>query len=337
MNRPEILVINGTCLDVIEDHRAWANGQGVCVVADPSYRGADRQSVLDLARDVEGLIGPFGFRVGREFLEQLPKLRALCLASSGYDSVDIEAATEAGVVVATSPVREGAEVVADFTWGLLLSVVRRIPHHFQTLQRGGFERGMGVSVYGKTLGILGLGNIGKAVVRRSVGFNMDVIAYRADPDSEFVKEYGIEAVGFEELLARSDFLSIHLRLNEETRRIIGPRELSIMKPTAYLVNTARDELVDETALADALENGAIAGGAMDDLPRYEADRLLHHPNFLCTPHRGNKAIEGVFQVTRCALQSAIDILHEKRPKHLLNPEVYEARVPSPAKKEASTR
>lgn len=324
MKKPRLVVLNGTCLDTIEDHRRWAATQAVEFIADPTSRVKDIDGAVDALQDAQAVVGPFACSIDPEFFERVPALQVLALASSGYDMVkDPDAATRCGVVLCAAMVPEGAEVVADYTWGLLLALVRRIPHHFRVLQEGGAERGLSPSVYGKTLGILGLGNIGKAVARRATGFDMRVIACDIRPDMEFVGKNGIEIVGLDRLLRESDFLSIHLRLNDETRNYIGVQELAAMKPTAYLINSARDEIVDETALLAALNAGTLAGAATDEAPRVERE-LLYHPNYLCTPHLGNRAFEGVFAVTRCAIQSAIDVLEGRHPPYVLNPEVYES-------------
>ncbi|MCA9448563.1 MAG: hypothetical protein KC931_15680 [Candidatus Omnitrophica bacterium] len=324
MSKPRIRVINGTCLDVAEELRDWVECQGFEFVANREIDPFNLEEIIPGSEGFDGIIGPFYTPVIPRYFDSLSDLKVLSLASSGYDGVvDPSAATKAGVVVVSSPAPEGAEVVADMTWGLLLAIVRRIPQQYELAQRGQYERKIPPTVYGKTLGILGLGNIGRAVARRAAGFEMKVIACDTQPKMDFVREQRIELVSFEELLSRSDFLSIHLRLNPDTRGIIGEEELRLMKPTAYLINTARDELVKEGALADALEQKVIAGAATDDAPRVEIERLLHNPNHICTPHLGNRAIEGVRAVSRFAIQNAIDVLQGRRPDHVLNPEVYD--------------
>ncbi len=324
MARPRLRVINGTCLEVAEEFQGWVESQGIELVANREVNPYNVEEVIEGCGDFDGIIGPFYCLITSNFFEALPRLKVLSLASSGYDAIeDPMAASRAGVVITWAPVREGAEVVADMTWGLLLATVRRIPQHYQLLQEGHYGRSISPSVYDKTLGILGLGNIGKAVARRAIGFDMEVIACDTNPDMEFIRHHKVQLVSFEDLLSRSDFLSVHLRLTRETQNIIGKEELSLMKPAAYLVNTARVELVNETHLLEALEQGVIAGAAIDEVPRIETDRLLNHPNCICTPHLGNRAIEGIRAVTRGALENAIEVLHGNRPTHVLNPEVYD--------------
>jgi phosphoglycerate dehydrogenase-like enzyme len=260
-----------------------------------------------------------------EHMERHKRLQVLSIAASGYDWLDVEAATRCGIVVTYAPVREGTEVVADLTWGLMLSVARQIPHHDRQVRTGQYERGMGISVWGKTLGILGLGRIGQAVARRVRGFDMRILACEVQPDMAFVREHNIELVPLDELLQRSDFVSLHLRLEDGTRDIIRARELRLMKPSAFLINTARAKLVDENALISAVENGAIAGAGLDDPPTRLDCPLTKLPNVVYTPHLGNRAIEGVHAVFRCAIDNALAALNGRRPEFVVNPEVLTTR------------
>jgi D-3-phosphoglycerate dehydrogenase len=327
-----ILVLNGTCLDVADDYQAWLASQPAEIVADPSYRHIGPDGIADVLSGAQGAVLPAPTPVLPQHMTSILSLQVLSLASSGYEYVDIEAATRCGIVVANAPVRDGAEVVADMTWGLMFAVARQIPHHNRLLQAGRFERGMGTGVYGKTLGLVGLGHIGKAVARRAIGFDMKVLAAEIAPDPDFVCEHGIELVSLTELLRRSDFVSLHVRINPETQGIIGARELALMKPSAYLINTARQELVDEAALSDAIVSGHIAGAAMDDPPSAKDSPLLPLPNVVCTPHLGNRAIEGVNAVFECAVENAVAVVTGRRPEFVLNPQVYDGtlRAPRPA-------
>jgi phosphoglycerate dehydrogenase-like enzyme len=335
MSKPKLLVLNRTCLDVIEEFRDWVESEGLELHKNTNVAKDVLENLIPLSQEADGVVGPMYCPITPDFFERLPRLKVLSLASSGYDGItDPEAATRRGVVLTSAPVAEGAEVVADMAWGLMLSIARRIPQHHHNLRQGIHTRALTGTVYEKTLGILGLGNIGKRVIQRATGFRMKVLAHDVRPDHDFARKHGVELVGFEELLARSDFISIHLRLNTETRGIVGARELSRMKPGAYLINTARDALVDETALADALEQGLLSGAATDEAPRQEAERLLANPNYICTPHIGNRAIEGVRAVTRCALRNAMDVLQGKRPEYVLNPKVYENGLHSLAGRES---
>jgi phosphoglycerate dehydrogenase-like enzyme len=252
-----------------------------------------------------------------------PSLQIFAIAASGYDWLDVEEATRQGVVVTNSLPREGAEVVADLAWGLLLAAARQLPHHHRLIQQGDHRRGIGVSAWGKTLGIIGLGRIGRAMARRARGFEMRVLAAAPRPDRAFAALHGIEIVTLDELLAQSDFVSLHARLNEQTRGMIGSRELSLMKAGAILVNTARRELVAEPALEEALLAGRLGGAGLDDPPVRPDSPLLDLPSVVFAPHLGNRAIEGMHAVFRGALECALDALEGRRPAWVVNPQVYE--------------
>jgi len=320
--RTRILILNGTCLDVVEHHRAWLASLEAEIIADPSHRHIDPDRMGDVLAGAQGVIVPTSAPIRPCHMETSPDLQVISIAASGYESVDLDAATRCGIVVTNAPIREGTEVVADLTWGLILAVTRQVPYHNRLLQAGRYERGMGVAVWGKTLGIVGLGRIGKAVARRARGFEMNVLATETAPDHHFVRTHGIELVSLDDLLRRADIVSLHLRIDPQTKGIIGVRELSLMKPSAYLINTARRELVDELALQEALLSGRIAGAAVDDPPTVKDSPLLKRPNFVCTPHLGNRAIEGADAVFRCAVENALAVLQGRRIEYVLNPQVY---------------
>ncbi len=330
--RPRIVILNGTCLRVADAHAAWLSSLEAEVVADPTRAQLQPDQVDAVLSGAVGAVLPAATPILPAHMAAHTSLQVLSLASSGYEYVDVEAATRCGIVVTHAPVREGAEVVADLTWGLMFAVARQIPHHNRLLQTGRFERGIGTGVWGKTLGVVGLGNIGRAVVRRARGFDMKVLACEVQPDAGFVREHAVELVSLDELLRRADFVSLHLRINPQTKGIVGARELALMKPSAYLINTARQELVDEAALVEAVCSGRIAGAAVDDPPTAADIPLLDRPDFVCTPHLGNMAIEGVDAVFRCAVASAVAVAVGRRPEFVLNPEVYDGplRAPRPA-------
>ena len=320
--KQRLLILNGTCLDVLEDHRQDVEQLGYDVVGEPAARKLEPGQVDRIIAGADALIGPTVTPIVSRNMEQARSLQVISLAASGYESVDIAAATRLGVVVTHAPIREGAEVVADHTWALMLAVARQIPYHDRVLAEGRFERRMGVAVFEKTLGIVGLGNIGKAVARRAAGFDMHVLAAEIAPDREFVERHGIELTTLDDLLSRSDYVSLHLRINEQTEGIIGPRELGLMKPTAFLINTARATLVNEASLTEAIIQKKIGGAALDDPPTRGDSPLLKLPNVVTTPHLGNRAIEGVHAVTRQALRNAVDVLEGRRPEYVVNPEVF---------------
>jgi D-3-phosphoglycerate dehydrogenase len=322
--RPRIVLLNPTCLDVLDQHREWIGTLGVDFVADETVRHLQLRQVDSVLGSADAVILPASIRSLPDagHMERHKSLKAFSIAASGFDWFDVEAATRNGIVVTNAPVTEGIEVVADLAIGLMIDVARQVSYHAHVLRTGRYERGMGSSLWRKTLGIVGLGQIGKAVARRARGFDMTVLAATPHPDNGFAREHHVEFVSLEELLRRSDFVSLHVRLDSRTHGMIGARELAWMKPTAFLINTARDRLVDEAALTDVLLHHRLAGAAMDDPPQRKDSPLLALPNFVCTPHLGNRSIEGVNAVFRSAVENALAVLRGKRPPSVLNPEVY---------------
>jgi phosphoglycerate dehydrogenase-like enzyme len=316
------LISNPTCLSLLDRHREWLQSLGVEVVTDVATLARSRRQI-EVACDA--IIGPasWALRLDDGPRPEAQRLRVISLASSGHEWVDVPSATRHGIVVTYAPIATLGEVVADHTLGLLLAVARQIPGHHVRLQRGDATRGMGTLVWGRTLGILGLGNIGKKVAQRAHGFEMHVLAVDTCPDRDFCDRHGVKVVDLDTLLEQSDFVSLHLRLDATTRGCIGARELGRMKPTAYLINTARAELIDEDALVEAILRGRIAGAALDDAPRGAARRLLHRPNVVFTPHIGNRVLESADAVCRQAYTNALAILQGRMPelRYVLNPEM----------------
>ncbi len=326
-DRPRLLVLNPTCLEVLDAHRAYLDATGVSWRGDPAFAALDERRADGLLEGVEAVILPAAVRhlptAGQ--MERHLCLRVLSIAASGWDWLDVEAARACGIVVTFAPATEGVEVVADMAMGLMLAVARQIPAYHQRICRGDHARGMGTAVWGRTLGIIGLGRIGKAVARRAAGFDMSVLAAEPSPDEAFVRRHGIRLTDLDTLLRASDFVSLHVRLDGGTRHMIGRRQLALMKPTAFLINTARRELVDHEALVEAVLSGRIAGAGLDDPPPEGDCRLLDLPNVVFAPHHGNRAIEGVHAVFRLAIDNAVAVLGGRRPEYLVDPAMWEAR------------
>ena len=325
-SRVPALLMNASFLDVLPRVRRSLDDAGFDVITQPDYFAlpdAERRGVL---ATVQVLFGPGPF--SRADLERAPRLKVISLAASGYESVDVEAATERGIVVTNAPTQLGSESVADLTFGLILAVARGISGADQRLKGGVWQRPMGVTVWNKTLGIVGLGRIGRAVATRARGFNMTVLTLRHHAADPSAREIGVQAVSMEELLRRSDFVSVHSRYNAATHHLIGRAQLRMMKPSAYLINTARAGLVDPEALADALANGWIAGAGLDvfDGEPATGNPVLALPNVVATPHIGNRTVEGVLDVVECSIRNALAVLRGERPEFLVNPDVYERGV-----------
>jgi phosphoglycerate dehydrogenase-like enzyme len=223
----------------------------------------------------------------RTLLERLPKLKLLITAGMRNASIDMKAAAERGVVVCGTA---GLPYpTAELAWGLVLSLMRRIPAEDRATREGRWQTSLGLGLNGKTLGVLGLGTLGSRAAKVGLAFEMEVLAWSQNLTTERAKQTGATLVPKDELLARSDIVSIHLVLGERTRGLIGARELGLMKRSAYLINTSRGPIVDEAALIRALGDGTIAGAGLDVFD--EEPLPLHHPfrrlpNIVITPHLG---------------------------------------------------
>lgn len=327
--KPRVLLLNPTCLDVVDAHGDWIAGLPIDLVVDQSFRKLDDRGLRSLLAEADGVIYPASLPIRAEQMREAPRLRVISCAASGYDSLDVAAATSLGVVVTNVTVQEGAEVVADLAWGLMLAVARQIPQHDRQIRAGDFRRGLGTSPWRKTLGIVGLGNIGRAVARRAVGFDMRILATEIYPDVDFVARYAIELMPLSSLLGQSDFVSLHLRLNDSTRDIVGYEELKQMKSDAFLVNTARRELVRESDLVRALDEGLLAGAGLDDPPADAHTPLLTRDNVVFTTHIGNRARVGVEAVFRAAVENAIAVLSGNECPNAINPEAHRKRASQP--------
>ena len=221
-----------------------------------------------------------------------PRLKVIAKWGTGIDSIDADAAARLGILVCNTP-DAFTHAVADTVMGYLLAFARGIPWADRDIRAGRWEKQPGISLRECTLGVIGVGNIGRAVVRRAVAFGMSVLGNDivALPP-EFVAETGLELATKDDLLRRADFVSLNCDLNPTSHHVIGPRELRLMKPTARLVNTARGPLVDEPALAAALAAGGIAGAALDVFevePLPEDSPLRKLDNVLLAPHNANSS------------------------------------------------
>jgi phosphoglycerate dehydrogenase-like enzyme len=223
----------------------------------------------------------------RSILERLPNLRFIASTGARNASIDLDAARTLGITVSgTGANGTGAP---ELTWALILAAARQIPAEAASLKNGGWQTSVGLDLAGSTLGIVGLGRIGRQIAKVGLAFGMEVIAWSQNLTDETAAEAGVVRVGKEELLARSDWVSLHVVLSERSRGIIGARELASMKQTAWLVNTSRGPLVDEGALIDVLKAGRIAGAALDVFDREPLPAghpLVALPNVIATPHIG---------------------------------------------------
>lgn len=253
----------------------------------------------------------------------LGQLKIIARWGVGYDSVDLAAATQSEIIVTYTPgVLDDA--VADYTFALLLSLARHVHEAHAVMQRGEWKPSWGDDVGGKTLGMIGFGRIGKAVARRAAGFCMRVLAHTPHPSPD---SSGVEFVPLEQLLAESDFVSLHAALTPATHGMIGEAQLRQMKRSSYLINTARGALVDEAALMRALSEGWIAGAALDVFttePLPTQSPLRSAPNLLLSPHQSSYARGTGERVSLTAAQAILDLMKGKKPQNVLNPEAFDS-------------
>lgn len=304
-------------------HHELLEQSGHEVLDSPLDRPLEGAELAELIGDVDGVILGLDY-VTAEAIEAGGQLKVLSRYGVGFDRVDTDAATAAGVVVTNTP---GANHigVAELTLGLMLSLARRIPQHYSSARQGSWSRVRGTELAGKTLGIVGLGWISREVISRASAFDMRILVQTGYPDEELINRYGVEYVPLKRILQEADYVSLHCSVTPERCDMIGEKALRDMKPSAYLVNTARGELVDEEALLRALQEGWIAGAAMDAFKEEPAvdNPLFELDNFIGTPHLGATTYESIIRMGTMAVENTLQVLRGERPAHVVNPEVYQ--------------
>jgi glyoxylate reductase len=312
--RPRVAVTRALPGDALDRLRAVAD-----VDVWPERLPPSPDELRALVAGAAGLIAMLTDRIDAHLLDAAPDLVVVANYAVGYDNVDVAALAERGVVVSNTP-GVLTEATADIAWALLMASARRLPEGAAAVRSGDWltwepDWLLGHDVAGATLGVVGFGRIGEAVARRASGFGMDVLAWNRRPKAAD----GVRFVELDELLERSDFVSLHVALTDETRWLIGATELRAMKPTAVLVNTARGAIVDQKALATALRSGEIFGAGLDvvvDEPIDVDDELLDIPSCLVLPHLGSATV-----ATRGRMADMVvdNVLAALRGEPLLNP------------------
>lgn len=296
------------------------------------YRGdapPSKQEIIEHVGDVQGLLCLLTDPIDREVLDAAPHLKAISTYAVGYDNIDLGEATKRGIPVGNTP-GVLTETTADLAWALLMAIARRIPEGDAMVRRGDFKGWgpkvlLGSDVHGKTLGIVGAGRIGQAVGRRAAGFDMEILYHSRSRKPFFEGECGARFVAFDELVAASDYVTLHVPLTEETHHLIGEEELAAMQDSAYLVNTARGECVDEEALVAALENGDIAGAALDVF-EHEPELtpgLASLDNVVLAPHAGSASTETRTEMAVIAAENLLAGLRGEVPRYCVNPAALE--------------
>ncbi|HEX8600002.1 MAG TPA: D-glycerate dehydrogenase [Chloroflexia bacterium] len=267
--------------------------------------------------------------IDAEVLDAAPALKVVANMAVGYNNIQVDEATTRGIAVTNTP-GVLTDTTADFAWTLLMAAARRVVEADKFLRAGRFYGWgplmmVGQDVYGKTLGVIGFGRIGKAVAKRATGFDMQVLYFDRHPaDADTEKALKARLVTMEELLSESDYVTIHTDYNPETHHLIGKPELESMKPTAYLINTARGAIVDEAALVEALKNGTIAGAGLDVFEREPEVHagLLELDNAVLAPHIASASLDTRNAMALMAAENIIAALKGEMPPNCVNPEVF---------------
>jgi phosphoglycerate dehydrogenase-like enzyme len=301
-------------------------GAGCELIQPPKFGPLTAEELQPLLAGVDAVFASMDkFTASVLASPQAARLKVISRWGVGYDAIDIPAATEHGVVVAYTPGLLD-EAVADYTMAMLFALARRVHEGHLSMRAGQWTAAWGHDIGGKTLGIVGCGRIGQAVVRRAAGFNMRVLGCDIAPNPA-AEALGVKFVNLDTLLAESDFVSLHAALTPETRGLIGEAQLRRMKPGAYLINAARGAIVDEAALLRALRENWIAGAALDafvvePLPGDHPFRSA--PNLLLTPHQASFGLETGARVSIAAAQAIVDLHAGRRPQWVVNPQVFKA-------------
>ncbi|HEU5393688.1 MAG TPA: D-glycerate dehydrogenase [Candidatus Methylomirabilis sp.] len=323
--RPRVLISQPIPASALDRLRTMAEVE----MGEDSGRIMSRAELLERVRRAECLFHLMHDAVDAEVIAAGTNLRVIASMSIVPATVDVAAATARRIPVTTIPPIV-TEATADLHWALLLAVARRVVEADGALRRGVFPGSQslhfaGAAIHGKTLGIVGLGRIGRAVARRARGFDMTVLYTKRSRLAEAEEQgLGVTYVALDDLLRRSDFVSLNAAFTRETFHLIGARELSLMKPTAFVVNTARGPMVDEAALAAALRSRRIAGAGLDvfeEEPRVHPD-LLSLDRVVLTPHLGSAVGELRETMAHIVVDNILAVIKGERPPNLYNAEVY---------------
>ena len=310
--------------DLTDTRAALAEAGASLELLAPTH---DEDEIIRNVRDADGIITSES-PITRRVLESLTQCKVVLRTGVGYDVIDVEAATENGIAVVNIPDLWTREV-ANQAMSLLLACNRKVVNMDRAIRESTWTprppHTIG-ALHGETLGILGLGRIGSAMAQRAKGFELSVIAHDPYVLDEVFGERGVERVSFEDLMGRSDYLSVHTPLTSETRHIINENALRMMKPNAYLINTSRGPVVDEAALIKALQEGWIAGAGLDVLeqePPASDNPLLGMDNVALSPHSGHASVESLRLRTGRYGEEVASVLAGRKPRNLVNPQVLE--------------
>lgn len=274
--------------------------------------------LCELVRDVDGLIVGLE-RVTKRVLDHANRLKVISTAGVGYDHVDVEEAARRGIAVCNCAGCNNHSV-AELAFGMMITLSRRVLEADRALRQGRWERYMGQELWGKTIGIIGLGRVGKSVALLARAFGMRVLAHDIVWDITFANEYGISYVPLERLLRESDYVSVHVPLTPQTRYMIDERALTLMKPTAYLINLARGPVVKQAALVEALKAGKIAGAGLDvfEVEPIQDNPFIEFDNVVMTPHLGGSTQDALDRTLYLSLTNVTNVLNGMPPHCRVN-------------------
>lgn len=308
--RYKVLISAPYMQPVIERFRPIFEHNNIEIVLPVVHERLEEAELLELMADIDGVIAGDD-RFTARVIENSPKLKVLSKWGTGIDSFDKEACAKAGVAIRNT-VNAFSEPVADSVLGYMLSFVRRLPWMDKQMKAGIWDKIPGRSLRECTLGVIGVGNVGKAVIRRAHGFGIRILgADPVCPPDDFIAQYGISMVSHEELLQQSDFVSINCDLNPTSNHLMSYPQFAMMKPTAVIINTARGPIIDEPALVEALQSGKIAGAAMDvfeDEPLPMTSPLRQMDNVMLAPHNSNSSPQAWENVHHNTIRNLLEAL-----------------------------
>ncbi len=288
------------------------------LVFNPTGRPLEAHELRELLADCDGYIAGLD-QVTREAIEDCTKLKVISRYGAGYDRVDLAAASEKGIKVTNTP-GVNAEAVGELTFGLILAAARKIPYLDRSTRAGGWVRSSGMEMFGKTIGIMGLGAIGKIVARCAQGFGMKVLAYDPYINLTYCSEHDIVSCTFEEVLAGANVISLHLPLLDSTRHLIDRAAFEKMQDGVILVNASRGGIIDEDAAYEALKSGKLGGLGLDAFENEppKDSKLFEFDNVVATPHTGAHTKEATDNMARASIQNLIDVLSGKECPFVVN-------------------
>jgi len=295
----------------------YLESQGFEVVFTDLPKPLSEDDLAGIIKGMDALICGNDY-VTKKVFRAADRLKVVSKHGVGVDRIDLEAAAESGIIVTNTP-GANTEAVAELAVGLMFALSRQIVQAHCAAKAGGWSRFVGMEILGKNIGIIGLGRIGKAVARRVKGLGAGVLAYDVIRDEEFAAEMGIKYVDLERLLRESDIVTLHTPVTEETENFLDGKRINMMKQGAYLVNTARGELIDEEALAEALGSGQLAGAALDVYRREppEGSPLLEMNNCITLPHIGAYSREALERMGMMAAENAAAVITNGKPHNIV--------------------